>query len=139
MKKKTTHPRAGASITVPSIPESRSPRAYEKRAKATSTARLYTLRLFVTGSSPRSTAAIETIRAICDTHLAGHFELEVVDLYQQPAAAVGEQIIAAPTLIKQHPRPVRRLVGSLADRDRVLAGLDIVPQATAKGKPAPQP
>ena len=91
----------------------------------------YTLRLFVTGNSPRSSAAVATIRAICDTYLAGKFELEVVDIYQQPAAAVAEQIIAAPTLIKQQPAPVRRMVGSLADPERVLVGLEIVPAESA--------
>lgn len=100
---------------------------------------MYTLRLFVTGNSPRSTAAISTIRSICDKYLSGRFELEVVDIYQQPGAAVDEQIIAAPTLIKRHPKPVRRMVGSLSDHDRVLIGLDIIssdtPRATAETHP----
>ena len=89
-------------------------------------ARPYVLRLFVTGSSPRSSAAIATIRSVCDEYLTGNYELEVVDIYQRPAVAVREQIVAAPTLIKQEPQPVRRMIGTLADRGRVLRGLDII-------------
>ena len=87
----------------------------------------YVLRLYVTGSTPRSTKAIENIRKICDAHLKDHFELEVVDIYQNPAAASEGQIIAAPTLVKLLPEPLRRVIGDLSDHERVLAGLSIVP------------
>jgi circadian clock protein KaiB len=86
----------------------------------------YVLRLFVTGLTPRSTKAIARLKAICEEHLEGRYELEVIDIYQQPASAVQEQIIATPTLIKKLPLPLRRLVGDLSDKQRVLLGLNIV-------------
>jgi circadian clock protein KaiB len=88
----------------------------------------YVLKLFVTGSTPRSARAIENIRRICEERLHGRYELQVVDLYQQPGLAAGEQIIAAPTLVKLLPSPLRRLVGDLSDEKRVLVGLDILPE-----------
>jgi circadian clock protein KaiB len=88
----------------------------------------YLLRLFVTGLTPRSTEAIARIKAICEEYLDGRYELEVVDIYQQPAFARSEQIIATPTLIKTLPLPLRRLVGDLSDKQRVLLGLNIVPK-----------
>ena len=87
----------------------------------------YVLRLYVTGSTSRSTRAIETMRDICDTYLEGRHEIEVIDLYQHPEAAARDQIIAAPTLVRLSPGPLRRILGDLADRQRVLAilGLDV--------------
>jgi circadian clock protein KaiB len=85
----------------------------------------YVLRLYVTGMTPRSTRAIENIRAICEEHLNGRYDLEVVDIYQQPALAIKEQIVAAPTLIKKLPAPLRRIIGDLSNRDHVLIGLDL--------------
>jgi circadian clock protein KaiB len=85
----------------------------------------YALRLYVTGMTPRSTEAIARIKAICQEHLAGRYELEVIDIYQQPMLAQGEQIIATPTLIKKLPLPLRRLVGDLSNKQRVLLGLDL--------------
>jgi circadian clock protein KaiB len=87
----------------------------------------YVLRLYVTGMTPRSTRAVENVRAICEQHLHGRYELEIVDIYQQPTLARGEQIIAAPTLIKKLPLPLRRVIGDLSSTDRVLLGLDIRP------------
>jgi circadian clock protein KaiB len=85
----------------------------------------YVLRLYVTGLTPRSTQAIATIKAICEEHLAGRYVLEVIDIYQQPALAQGDQIVAMPTLIRRLPLPLRRLIGDLSDSDRVLLGLDL--------------
>jgi circadian clock protein KaiB len=85
----------------------------------------FLLRLFVTGMTPRSTDAIARTKAICEEYLEGRYELEVIDIYQQPEAAKGEQIIATPTLIKKLPLPLRRLVGDLSDKQRVLVGLNI--------------
>ena len=87
----------------------------------------YVLRLYVTGSTPRSVRAIQNIRAICEKHLQGRYDLEVIDIHQQPVLARGEQIIAAPTLIKRLPAPLRKVVGDLSDSDRVLMGLDLRP------------
>src|SRR5690349_23693965 len=78
----------------------------------------FLLRLFVTGMTPRSTDAIARIKAICEEYLGGRYELEVIDIYQQPEAARGEQIVATPTLIKKLPPPLRRLVGDLSDKQR---------------------
>ncbi len=89
------------------------------------TSEYYVLRLYVTGSTKRSTRAIEITRQICDTHLKDRHELEVIDLYQHPEAAVHAQVIAVPTLIRLHPDPLRRIVGDLSDRQRLLASLGL--------------
>lgn len=86
---------------------------------------MYVLRLFVTGMTPRSQRAIENIRTLCQQHLEGRFELEVIDIYQQPALAKGEQIICAPTLIKKLPLPLRRIIGDLSCAGRVLVALGL--------------
>ena len=87
----------------------------------------YVLRLYVTGSTLRSARAVENMRRICEEHLAGRYDLEVVDIYQRPEAAREFQLIAAPTLVKLLPAPLRRIIGDLSDRDRVLHGLDLLP------------
>lgn len=89
----------------------------------------YVLKLFVSGSTPRSMVAIENIRRICDVHLQGRYQLQVVDIYQQPESARSEQIIAAPTLIKQLPVPLQRFVGDLSDEEKVLVGLGLQPSS----------
>ena len=86
----------------------------------------YVLRLYVTGMTARAARAIENVRAICAEHLEGRYDLEVIDVYQLPALAKDEQIIAAPTLIRKLPLPLRRIIGDMSRRDRVLAGLDLV-------------
>lgn len=85
----------------------------------------YLLRLYVTGTTPQSVRAIENIKKICEEHLKGRYELEVIDLYQQPSLAKGEQIIAAPTLIKKLPQPLKRIIGDMSNTERVLVGLDL--------------
>jgi circadian clock protein KaiB len=85
----------------------------------------YFLRLYVTGQTARSMQSVENLRAICEKYLRGRFDLEVVDIYQQPAMAAAGQIIAAPTLIKSMPLPLRRLVGDFTDQQRVILGLDL--------------
>jgi circadian clock protein KaiB len=88
----------------------------------------YVLRLYVAGATLRSTEAILNIKKVCEEHLKGRYELEVIDIYQQPVLAKGEQIIAAPTLVKKLPPPLRRFIGSMADVDRILVGLDLKPK-----------
>lgn len=83
------------------------------------------LRLYVTGQTPRSVRAVDNIRRFCGRFLKDRFDLEVVDIYQQPALAQEVQIVAAPTLIKTMPLPVRRLVGDFSDQERVIAGLNL--------------
>ncbi len=85
----------------------------------------YLLRLYVTGTTSRSVKAIENIKKICEEHLKGRYELEVIDLYLRPDLAQKEQIIAAPTLVKKLPVPLRRIIGDLSGTDRVLVGLDL--------------
>jgi len=88
----------------------------------------YSLRLYVAGMTPRSTEAIANVTAVCEAHLADRYELEIIDIYQQPVLAKGEQIIAAPTLIKRLPLPLRRLIGNMSQKDRILVGLDLRPK-----------
>jgi circadian clock protein KaiB len=83
------------------------------------------LRLFIAGMSARSVSAIDSIKRICKEHLDGDYELEIVDLYRQPHRAKKHDIIAAPTLVKEKPRPVRRVIGSLSDEERVMMGLNV--------------
>ncbi len=85
----------------------------------------YLLRLYVTGITPKSTRAIQNIKKICEENLKDHYELEVIDIYQQPTLAKDDQIIAAPTLIKKLPLPLRKLLGDMSDKERVLLGLDL--------------
>ena len=85
----------------------------------------YILRLYITGMTPQSVRAIANVKKICEEHLQGRYQLEVVDLYQQPQLAAGEQIIAAPTLIKKLPLPLRRIIGDMSRTERVLVGLDL--------------
>ena len=85
----------------------------------------YVLKLFITGSTPRSTRAIDSLRRICEENLKGRSELEVIDVYQDPEATRALQIVATPTLVKVFPHPVRRIIGDLSNRDRVLAGLGL--------------
>ena len=102
----------------------------------------YVLRLYVTGLTARSTRAIQNIKTICEDHLKGRYELEVVDVYQHPGLAKGEQIIAAPTLIKYLPLPLRRFIGDMSHTEKILLGLDLrpVPATTDKHSLArPQP
>lgn len=94
----------------------------------------YVLRLYVTGMTPRSVRAVENLQAICDEHLSDRYSLEIVDIYQQPVLAKGEQIVAAPTLIKKLPLPMRRIIGDMSDRERVLFGLDLVSQPATPEK-----
>jgi circadian clock protein KaiB len=85
----------------------------------------YVLRLYVTGATARSRRAILNLNCICRNHLQGSYDLEVVDIHQKPALAKDEQIIAAPTLIKKLPLPLRRIIGDLSDHETVLFGLDL--------------
>ena len=100
-------------------------RKFEHLLKNAHTLQRYHLRLYVTGSSLRSSQAIANISSLCDEYLPGRYDLEVIDIYQQPAQAVEQQIIAAPTLIKELPPPPKRLVGNLSDRAKVLVSLSL--------------
>jgi circadian clock protein KaiB len=91
------------------------------------------LKLYVTGASPRAEAAIANLRRICDEELHGEYELEIIDVLEQPDVAETNRILATPTLVKQLPPPLRRVIGDLSDRDKVLLGLELRQQR----KPSP--
>ena len=86
----------------------------------------YLLKLYTTGTTPSSTKALVNIRKICEEHLQGRYDLEVIDISQHPTLAEGEQIIAAPTLIKKLPLPLRRFIGDMSKTERILLGLDLL-------------
>jgi circadian clock protein KaiB len=86
----------------------------------------YVLRLFVSGTSPNSVRAINNIKVICDTHLTGKYDLEIVDIHQQPLLVKDEDVTAVPMLIKKFPLPKRRLVGDMSETARVLKGLGLI-------------
>lgn len=100
------------------------PKAPGGRKKQTRPGR-YVLRLFTSGTTPRSTRAIRNLCEICEANLKGRYDLEVIDIYQEPGRATESDIIAAPTLIKEQPLPTRRMVGDLSDRPKVLFHLAI--------------
>lgn len=85
----------------------------------------YILRLYVSGMTPNSTRAIENIRKICTEHLEGHYQLEIIDIYQQPIFAKEGQIVAAPTLVKELPLPLRKFIGDMSQTEKILLGLDL--------------
>jgi circadian clock protein KaiB len=88
----------------------------------------YELRLYVAGQTPRSMEAFSNLRKICEEHLKGRYSIEVIDLLENPRLAKGDQILAIPTLVRGLPQPVRKIIGSLADTERVLVGLDLRPR-----------
>jgi circadian clock protein KaiB len=104
------------TLTSPALPKAKPPKAKSNR---------YILRLYVAGHTPKSIDAITNIKIICEEYLKGRYLLEVIDLYQQPQLAQGEQIIALPTLIKKLPLPIRRIIGDMSNTERVLVGLDL--------------
>lgn len=83
------------------------------------------MRLYVTGSSPRAAVAIANLQRICEEELGGRYELEIIDVLEQPQAAEDARILATPTLIKQLPPPLRRVIGDLSDKEKVLLGLEV--------------
>lgn len=96
-----------------------------EQARAAVGTELYVLRLYVVGATAASQRAVANLSRICEEKLAGRYTLEVVDIYQHPELAAGEQIIAAPTLVRLLPEPIVRLVGDMSDREKVLVGLDL--------------
>jgi circadian clock protein KaiB len=90
--------------------------------------RRYVLRLYVSGGTPNSIKAIANIKSLCEEVLSGRYQMEVVDIYQDPTLASEDQVVAIPTLVKRSPPPRRRLVGDMSTRERVLAGLGLMPR-----------
>ncbi len=89
---------------------------------------LYELRLYVAGKTPKSVTALKNLQKYCEEHLLGQYTLEVIDLLEHPQLAEGDQIFAVPTLVKKVPDPVRKIIGDLSNKERVLVGLDIRPK-----------
>ena len=116
MDKKLTRKAGGESVD---------PKAVLPEPEPDVDAQMYVLRLCVSGMTPRSRDALINLKQICDTHLGGHYQLEVIDLYQQPALAAAHQIIATPTLLKSYPPPMRRLIGDLSDTEATIRRLGI--------------
>ena len=86
------------------------------------------LRLYVAGMTPRAVAAFDNLKRLCETHLAGFYEIEVVDLLENPKLAAGDQILAVPTLVRKLPTPIKKIIGDLSNEERVLVGLDLRPR-----------
>lgn len=94
----------------------------------------FLLRLYVAGQTPRSLAAFANLQRICETHLKGKYRIEVIDLLVTPALAKGDQIVAVPSVVRQLPPPVKKLIGDLANTERVLVGLDLRPALAGQAK-----
>jgi circadian clock protein KaiB len=90
-------------------------------------AKLWQLRLYVAGQTPKSLTAFSNLKKICESHLSGRYSIEVIDLVEQPQLSRGDQILAIPTLVRKLPQPVRKIIGDLSDTKRVLVGLDLRP------------
>ena len=99
------------------------PESNPKRRRA----KLWQLRLYVAGQTPKSLAAFSNLKEICETHLNGRYRIEVIDLMERPHLSKGDQILAIPTLVRKLPQPVRKIIGDLSDAKRVLVGLDLRP------------
>jgi circadian clock protein KaiB len=97
----------------------------EEQAIAEDSGEHYELRLYVAGQSRKSITAIKNLKQICEEHLAGRYEIEVIDLMEKPQLAKGDQILAIPTLVRKLPNPLRKIIGDLSDTERVLIGLDL--------------
>src|SRR3954466_12524303 len=98
----------------------------------------YVLKLYVTGSSPRTSVAIANLQRICEQELQGRYELQIIDVLENPQVAEDEKILATPTLIKQLPPPLRRVIGDLSDKEKVLFGLEVRPSIVAESDPKPE-
>ncbi|MBI3803203.1 MAG: circadian clock protein KaiB [Nitrospirae bacterium] len=103
------------------------PKKTGEALKAAPSQKVWTLRLYVAGQTPKSVTALSNLERICEAHLEGKYRIEVVDLLKSPQLARGDQIIATPTLVRRLPPPVKKIIGDLSNADRVLVGLDLRP------------
>jgi circadian clock protein KaiB len=111
------------------------PKTVRRRASGSNgrSAKLWQLRLYVAGQTPKSLTAFSNLKKICDDHLKGRYDIEVVDLLEQPQLSKGDQILAIPTLVRKLPQPMRKIIGDLSDTERVLVGLDLRPADVRRG------
>jgi len=103
--------------------KTQAPRGQQQRRKP----EVWKLRLYVAGQTPKSIRAFANLKALCEGHLKGHYQIEVIDLMEHPQLARGDQIVAIPTLVRKLPQPVRKIIGDLSSTTRVLVGLDLQP------------
>ncbi|WP_462321647.1 circadian clock KaiB family protein [Halochromatium sp.] len=99
--------------------------AFEVQANADGATKPWTLRLYVAGQTPKSLAAFENLRTMCEAHLRGQYQIEVIDLLEKPQLAQGDQILAIPTVVRRLPLPIRKIIGDLSDTERAIIGLDL--------------
>jgi circadian clock protein KaiB len=97
----------------------------ENPASGPSRAQIFSLRLYVAGQTPKSVLAFTNLKQICETHLLGRYEIEIIDLLENPQLAHGDQILAVPTLVRRLPEPIKKIIGDLSNTERVLVGLDL--------------
>lgn len=100
-----------------------------KPAAAAASGCAWNLRLYVAGRTSKSVTAFENLKRICEEHLSGQYEIEIIDLIEHPQLAKGDQILALPTLVRRLPEPIKKIIGDLSNTQRVLVGLDLRPQA----------
>jgi circadian clock protein KaiB len=127
---RTFHRQASAAACGPQLEGPASPPLGRRVLSA------YTLKLYVTGTSPRAKTAIDNLRRICEQDLSGEYTVEIIDVLEQPEIAETNRILATPTLIKELPPPLRRVIGDLSDREKVLLGLELRKSNDEGGKPA---
>jgi circadian clock protein KaiB len=121
-KRKIPAAKKSASKSRPSAP-ARTPRP--------PAARRWTLRLYVAGQTPRSLTAFSNLKRLCEEHIAGHYQIEVIDLMKDPELAQRDQIMAIPTLVRKLPAPIKRVIGDLSNAQRVMIGIDLEPAKSA--------
>ena len=114
--------------TMPAIPKAKPAKHTQARAARKAKPDTYVLRLYVAGQTPKSLAALANLKKICEEYLAGRYQIQVVDLLENPQLARGDQILAIPTLVRKLPLPVRKIIGDLSNTERVLIGLDLLPR-----------
>lgn len=95
------------------------------KSRSAGSKKTWELRLYVAGQTPKSLAAFANLKKICEEHMAGEYQIEVIDLLKEPQLASGDQILAIPTLVRKLPEPIKKIIGDLSDTERVLVGLDI--------------
>ncbi len=106
--------------------------ASKSASKAARPGAEWQLRLYVAGSTARSATALANLRQVCETHLAGRYTIEVIDLLVNPKLAAGDQILAVPTLVRKFPEPIRKIIGDLSNEEKVLVGLDVLPRVKSR-------
>ncbi len=109
--------------------KARSGKAKAAAGKAARPEKMYNLKLYVAGQTPKSLTAIQNLKKICEEHLKGQYNIEVIDILKDPRLAEGDQILAIPTLVRKLPQPIKKILGDLSDEERVLIGLDIQPRS----------